>query len=177
MLRGSRVHLRLLTEDDLVPFYSVISDVARHGPYYPQDLRSLVALQHAYRADGIWSEGFGRLLICENESGRTVGTIRYGQDHSYHNGLELGYLIFDEGDRGKGFATEAVRLLVQHLFATRTIHRIQISFFPENEASRLVAQKCGFIREGISRGAVFHHGRNIDIENWSILRDEVNYGL
>lgn len=48
------------------------------------------------------------------------------KEPSYFNGLELGYILYNEGNRKKGYVTEAISLLTKYLFSTRTINRNQI---------------------------------------------------
>ena len=49
---------------------------------------------------------------------------------------------------------------------------MQLNIHPENVASKKVAEKCGFIFEGIMRDCWFHQGEYQDLEVWSLLRDE-----
>ena len=67
-----------------------------------------------------------------------------------------------------GYVTEAVQLLVDHLFATKKKHRIHLVIVPENAASRRIAEKCGFTLEGTVRGAFFNDGRNQDVLLYSL---------
>lgn len=171
MLSGPNVTLRMLRESDLDTYYALINSIERRGPYFPHDFESELSMRNAFKENGWWGEGFGRLLICHDD--RPVGTIMYIWRDRGCNGLEIGYIIFDDADRGKGYTTEAVNLLVRYFFATRNINRIQISLIPDNEASKRVALRAGFKLEGITRGGHFHRGRHWDLENYSILRDEV----
>lgn len=65
--------------------------------------------------------------------------------------------------------TEAVQLLVDYLFATKQQHRIQLVIVPQNVASRRIAVKCGFVEEGVARGAFFNDGRNQDVLIYSLV--------
>jgi [ribosomal protein S5]-alanine N-acetyltransferase len=67
------------------------------------------------------------------------------------------------GTPAGGYATEAVQLLVDYLFATKQRHRIHLVIVPENAASRRVAEKCGFLLEETLRGPFFDHGGNQDV--------------
>jgi RimJ/RimL family protein N-acetyltransferase len=85
---------------------------------------------------------------------------------------ELGYLVFSQEDRGKGYASAAVSLLTGYLFNNRPINKLLLSIVPENGASRRVAEKCGYSLEGIDRQAVFIQGRFRDLERYSLVRAE-----
>ena len=68
--------------------------------------------------------------------------------------------------------TEALRLFVDYLFELKPINRLQVCFDLDNHGSRIVAEKCGFIHEGVLRGCVFHKGAYVDICITSMLRNE-----
>jgi RimJ/RimL family protein N-acetyltransferase len=72
------------------------------------------------------------------------------------HGYELGYVIHDRRDWGKGYASEGLRLLSDRLFAERpAMVRHQFTVSCENVASWKVAERCGFAREGILRASGF----------------------
>ena len=72
----------------------------------------------------------------------------------------------------KGYCTEAVMILVDFLFLSKDIIRIQAEANPRNLASQKVLEKVGFIKEGIIRKSVFIRGKWRDGILYSILRDE-----
>jgi RimJ/RimL family protein N-acetyltransferase len=132
---------------------------------------SEAAFKKEFQETGFWKDERGRLLICDKED-RIVGGIWYFETAKYFDGYEIGYLMFEAGERKKGYMTEALILLTDYLFESKKINRLQLVIMPANEASRRVAQKCGYTLEGMARGAVFHNGENLDLEVWSILRGE-----
>ena len=62
--------------------------------------------------------------------------------------------------------------MVDYLFGSKRVHRIQLVIVPENAASRRIAEKCGFQLEGTARGAFFNTGRNQDVLIYSRLRTD-----
>jgi [ribosomal protein S5]-alanine N-acetyltransferase len=85
----------------------------------------------------------------------------------------LSYQLFDRADDGQGYVSEAVRLLVTYLFRNKAINRIRLIIHPGNAGSQRVAEKNGFQREGVMRGAWLSGGRYQDVQLWSILHDDV----
>jgi RimJ/RimL family protein N-acetyltransferase len=173
MIRGENVILRTVRESDLNNLFAHLSDIANRGEYLPTMLPSEALFKKDFGDTGFWQESFGRLLICEKQE-RVLGSIWYFKTAGYYDGLEIGYHLFDVDSRNKGLMTESLSLLVRFLFATKKINRLQLTVMLPNVASRRVAEKCGFKLEGIARGAIFHKGRNHDLEMYSILRDEVS---
>jgi RimJ/RimL family protein N-acetyltransferase len=90
----------------------------------------------------------------------------------YLDSLEIGYLIFDEKNRGKGIATEALTLFVDYLFAAKKVNRLEIRTHPDNKASERVALKCGFKFEGTMRGAIFRKGSYVDMNQYALTRQD-----
>jgi RimJ/RimL family protein N-acetyltransferase len=84
---------------------------------------------------------------------------------------EIGYSILPE-HRGSGYATQAGRLMVDQLFNSTRVFRIQAHCLSSNDASRQVLEKIGMIREGTLRGLCFAAGQQLDVEMLSILRSE-----
>lgn len=172
MIRGTTIALRVVRESDLDALLTLDNDVARRGPFVPPRLRSEPAFRKELQETGFLGEEAGRLLIVDGEGGEILGTVGYFRAAFYMDGLELAYALYEIGRRGGGVVTEAVGLLVDWLFSTRKIGRLQIATMPENVASRRVAEKSGFRFEGILRKAAFIHGRGADLELWSLLREE-----
>jgi RimJ/RimL family protein N-acetyltransferase len=52
-------------------------------------------------------------------------------------------------DRGRGFGTEAIRLLTRYLFEREQAGRVQASTWVQNHAMRRVFEKLGFVEEGV----------------------------
>ena len=120
---------------------------------------------------GYWQDDIGRMVI-EDKEGVLLGQILCFKPAGYMNALELAYIILRPEGRGKGYMTEAVRLFTNYLFDLHNINRIQLTVAVGNTGSKRVAEKCGFKSEGILRQAMFQMGRNVDIEMFSLLRDE-----
>ena len=57
----------------------------------------------------------------------------------------------DEDFQKKGLMTEAVSQVVRFAFSSLRLHRIEGNIMPRNKASIRVAEKCGFVREGVAR--------------------------
>jgi ribosomal-protein-alanine N-acetyltransferase len=62
-------------------------------------------------------------------------------------GAHIGYWI-DQRYASRGYTTRAVKLLTKFGFDALKLHRIEINLRPENEASKKVAIKAGYLLEG-----------------------------
>ncbi len=95
-------------------------------------------------------------VFLDRQSGKMVGA---GGIHTvcYMNRMaEYGYYL-DKDARGNGYASEFVQLMEKELFA-RGIHRLVIECDEKNAASAAVAQRNGFLFEGVLRDAKYAYG-------------------
>ncbi|HEX2883182.1 MAG TPA: GNAT family protein [Candidatus Limnocylindria bacterium] len=171
MLRGERIALRPMAEADLDLFWAAHVDIANRGAYFPLGVMSQARLRREFAETGLWEREAGTLLIVTPE-GQLAGHIEFFKPVGYWDAFELSYQLYDGRFAGRGYATEAVQLLVDYLFATKKQHRIQLVIVPDNAASRRIAEKCGFLLEGTARGAFFNGGRNQDVVVYSLLRTD-----
>ncbi len=172
MLRGKQIRLRPAQERDLEALYSRMNELDYRGAFFPLGLHSEPKFRREFDEHGYWSKDEGMLLVVDPDD-EIVGEIEFFPISHYLVGYELSYLIFGEEHAGKGYATEAVQLLTEYLFARQRINRLQLNIHPGNDASRRVATKSGYTLEGLMRGCWFHGGTYHDLEIWSILRDEL----
>ena len=171
MLRSESIRLRPVEEEDLGVLYSSLNNLEHRGAFFPLGLQSQTKFHRDFAENGFWGTDEGMLVIV-TPGDEIVGEIEFFPISHYLVGYELSYLIFGREHGGKGYATEALRLLTEYLFARLRINRLQLNIHPDNEASRRVATKVGYALEGRMRGCWFHGGRYHDLEVWSMLRDE-----
>ncbi len=81
---------------------------------------------------------------------------------------ELGYVVAPAA-RGRGLAPAALRMLTDWAFAERGVARAELRISTSNGASQRVAEKAGYIRDGVLRSVHFKQGRRDDMEIWSRL--------
>ncbi len=172
MIKGQNIDLRLIKESDIDPLYNLHSDIANRGDFYQLNVKSETIFKQQFQENGFWGDDYGRLLIV-NKTNEILGSILYFKSVFYFDALEIGYIIFDLEKRGKGVMTEALKLFVEYLFNIKNINRLEVRILPENKASEKVALKCGFIFEGAARQAIFHQGTHFDLNQYSLLRSEL----
>ena len=171
VLNGDTVSLRLVRDADLASLYELTTNLSARGPYFPLGVTSEPSLRAAFQKNGFWDSDEGMLLMVTGDD-EIVGEIEFFPITHYLQGYELSYQLFGTQHAGKGYTTEAVRLLVDYLFGRKRVNRMQLNIHPGNEASKRVAVKNGFSLEGVMRQCWFHGGSFHDLEVWSMVRDE-----
>ncbi len=130
--------------------------------------------REALRAGPLRNDRNG-VLIVELADGTSIGTVswhrvNYGPSPSsdaWNIGIEL-----LPSARGKGYGTEAQRLLAGYLFETTALHRVEASTDVANLAEQRSLEKAGYRREGIQRGAQFRAGAYHDLVTYALLRED-----
>ncbi len=171
MIENEKTVLRLFKETDLDEYYGHISRLSQIGEFWPIRLPTMADLAKQFAADGFWNENVGRMLITDKQD-RLIGNINYFRGLAYADGYELGYRVFRPEDRGKGIISIALPLFISYFFDLRPINRLQLCTDVGNLPSKRVAEKLGFTHEGVLRGCVFHRGKFVDIDIYSLLRHE-----
>ena len=87
--------------------------------------------------------------------------------------LELGYIVPARA-RGRGVATEILRLLTVWAFDQIGAMRAYLIIDVENRASERVAERCGYVREGVMRSIHLKQGRRVDAGLWSRLPSDAD---
>ncbi|WP_440602825.1 GNAT family N-acetyltransferase [Bacillus sp. GB_SG_008] len=83
----------------------------------------------------------------------------------------IGYYL-DQNHNGKGYMTEAVRLVVSYAFNELKLHRLEAGVMPHNIGSIKVLEKSGFHKEGIAKKNVKINGRWEDHQVLAIVNDK-----
>ncbi len=106
--------------------------------------------------------------IVEAEGVELCGTIDVGPAEI----ASIGYWIACES-RGQGLATRALVLLSRWALSEGGVQRLELTTHPENLPSQRVAEKAGFVREGVLRSHTrFREGRR-DSVLFSLLRSDL----
>lgn len=163
-LEDDVVRLRQFEESDVPAIVAACQDpeiprwTAVPSPYTEADARAWLASDE--------EESFA---VVSRASGELLGSIgvRY-----FDGGIgEVGYWVKREA-RGSGVATRALRLIASWALADKGLARFQLRADVANEASQRVAEKAGFLREGVLRSSLELKGERRDVVMYSrVLED------
>ncbi len=103
--------------------------------------------------------------LIEHQNRTVIGwvSLRVG-DRSAQSG-EIGYSLLAEY-RGHGFATEAVKALVEEAFSRGKLRKLRAYCLPENRASRALLRRVGFHEDGILKRGASLRGRAVDVVSY-----------
>lgn len=173
-IRTPRLILRKFRTDDSPAMYRNWATDEKTIKYLSWDTHESENLTRALLSQWIEnyksSEYYNWAMEYEGEVIGSISIVRQSKD--YYSFKEFGYCM---GSRwwNMGLMSEAVSALVDHFFRETNTHRLVIRHAVENIGSGKVAEKSGFTREGIERGAyVTRDGQYMDIVVHSLLKSE-----
>ena len=110
--------------------------------------------------------------IALREGERLIGGCGLHGTSLPHRRGDLGIVIGEPEAQGKGYGSEAIRLLLDYGFGTLGLHRVGLHVYANNERGIRCYEKCGFRREGVLREARWWAGRWWDILEYAMLDHE-----
>jgi ribosomal-protein-alanine N-acetyltransferase len=146
-LTAPGVVLRPLTLDDAEALFAAHGDERTHH-YWSGPAHRDVAQTRQYIADTINMKGAHVWAITE-AGGEALGRIALFVEREGVG--EIGIIMRPEAT-GRGLASKALNLVVDHGFKKLNLHRIAADIDPDNNASISLFLRAGFQREGLLRG-------------------------
>ena len=150
-METERLQLRPFTMDDVPDVFAYaanpkVGPMAGWPPHKSLDDTRLV-VEHFIKASDVWA-------VVEKSSGHVIGTVGLHVDtkRDVRDVLMLGY-AFGEPSRGKGYAVEAARAVLDYAFGELQCALVSVYHFAHNLRSRRVIEKLGFVPEGTLRMA------------------------
>jgi RimJ/RimL family protein N-acetyltransferase len=158
------VSIRPLREDDLPAIERGIADpdvVRWIGPSGP-------ARELLERNLGRWAEGTSANFSICDQTDAVLGQVWMTRDLADADRGRVGYWLLPEA-RGKGLATRSVQLISRWSLGDVGLARLSLFTEPSNERSRRVAQRSGFVEEGVLRSFLAIGDRRVDCVVYSLL--------
>jgi aminoglycoside 6'-N-acetyltransferase len=162
ILRGIRVLLRTGTESDVAR----LSEISRE----PEVMQWWGGLSDEEIREQFVDSDLGYVVEVD---GVVIGAVQCSEEEDpmyRHAGMDI---FLSAASHGRGYGTEAVRVLARYLLFERNHHRITIDPAAENAAAIRTYEKVGFRRVGLMRNyergpdGTWHDGLLMDL-----LREE-----
>lgn len=134
---ASEKYLRWLGDSEITKFLEV-----RFGP--PKSITELKdTIQNVYDSNDSYLFG-----IFLKEGNHHIGNIKLGPINHHHHYAELGFIIGDRNEWGKGYATAAIQLVTNFSFNELGIQKLSAGCYESNIGSQIALKKSGFVEEG-----------------------------
>ena len=170
MLIGKNILLRQQTLADQNQLTDWYNDPDYMGPFFNHWPTTLDMEQKYYTPPGFehHSDSF---VIVSRASGELQGKIGFFNPFAIDlfHGKEIWYQVHPTFRR-QGVGTQAACLLVNHLFSTTPVNRLQATVVVGNQGSCGVLENAGMQAEGIYRGIFYLDGRYQDMHLYALVR-------
>lgn len=123
-------------------------------------------IQSQYRAGEFYD-----WAVIHKETGKMIGTCGFARLDFENNSAEIGYVLNPDFWR-KGYATEAVKRVINFGFHDLNLHRIEARYIVGNEVSRRVMEKCGMVFEGIHKSSLYVKDKYVSVGYCAITSDD-----
>lgn len=104
-----------------------------------------------------------QFIIVENESEKSIGSVYLRDIDRNFSKAEYGIFIGDDNAKGKGYGTQATKLMLQYAFEVEKLHRIYLRVYADNTRAISSYVKAGFSQEGVLVDDVYVNGEYRDI--------------
>lgn len=173
LFRGQKIRLTALRDSDAETMRqwtedSVFANLASSNVAYPRSDKQIKERIEGSQSskDGYY---FAMRLLDDDRLLGLLGLVEI----EWNNGV--GWVSIEIGDtqnRGQGYGTEAMSLLLDYAFLELNFRKVQLSVFDYNKPALAVYEKLGFQREGALREFGFRFNTTYDMYFYGILRRE-----
>lgn len=111
-------------------------------------------------------------FVIETLDGVPIGNIGLIGIDAAHRRAELGIAIGEKDHWGRGYGTDAMRVIVRFAFEVLDLRRVELITDADNERGIRAYEKCGFVREGVLRAKRLRYGEPLDMLMMSVLRED-----
>ena len=111
-------------------------------------------------------------FVIETLDGVPIGNIVLIGVDVAHRRAELGIAIGEKGDWGRGYGTDAIRVILRYAFEVLNLRRVELITDIDNERGIRAYEKCGFVREGVLRAKRLRYGKPLDMLIMAVLNED-----
>ena len=172
-LVGNKIVLRPITVNDAAGMFAALSD---------EEGMRLTGTQNTFTFEQV--EAFCEKVSKADDRADYAITLKDDPESKYIGEVVLNSI--DDENRsadfriamqgkayfGKGYGSEATRLIIDYGFQVLNLHRIELEVYDFNPRAQHVYEKAGFVKEGIKRDVLLWEGKYQSAIVMSILEDE-----
>jgi len=168
-IETERLRLRLSTPETYKKVFEEYSPEETKA-FLGIDTEEALAEQRARYSGGLTTSrtSFAYFHLIEKYSNRIIGDCSFHTWYILHSRAEIGYSIWKEENKNKGFMKEAIVPVIKYGFETMELNRIEALISPLNVPSQKLIHYIGFEQEGLLRE---HYRKD------GIIEDSLIFGL
>lgn len=124
--------------------------------------------QKGVRGFGMFNKALLLFQLIEKDTNKVIGWCGYHTWFTQHHRAELGYMLYTDEVKQKGYMKEALKPIIEYGFTQMKLNRIEALIAPENVASLKLIHRFNFKQEGILKNHYLKDG---------VYEDSVIFGL
>ena len=172
MIRGDKVLLRPVERDDVAVLAGWAQDYetwpqVNEGPYAPTSVADALRDYDAPASDSRRASA-DKVPFAIAVDGQLAGGIALWGIDLHNRRAHLGISLGPEF-RGKGYGSDACRVLLRYAFVDRGLHRVQLEVLADNEPALRSYRAAGFREDGRLRESAWVRGSLVDEVIMSVL--------
>jgi RimJ/RimL family protein N-acetyltransferase len=170
VLHGARVVLKQLDESYFEETWAASRDeetrrfTHTHAEFTPEQVREFLRTRPGQVDRADWA-----IL----QDGEYLGEVVLMDLDAANESIEFRIALAGPHAFGRGYGTEAVRLVLDFAFERVGVHRVGLDVADYNPRAQHVYEKCGFVVEGVQREAILWEGKRYDSVLMSVLATDV----
>ncbi|MFH1513469.1 MAG: GNAT family protein [Bacillota bacterium] len=86
---------------------------------------------------------------------------------------KLGMVIGSDDKRGKGYGTQALKLMIGYAFGVLGLERLELEVYSANKRAIRCYEKARFVHEGVRRHAAMVNGEYADVFMMSVIKEDL----
>jgi RimJ/RimL family protein N-acetyltransferase len=169
--RGEKVYLRTIYQEDIAKYFEMLFQPETRRLTGSQKSFTLRQVEQYIEEKNTDSSSI-LLLIALNENDVVIGDIQLLEIDNINRNCYIRIAIDNQSYQGKGYGSEAMKLMLEYAFGILNLHRIELNVFAYNKRAIHVYERLGFQKEGIQRDALYYDHAYHDSIIMSILEEE-----
>lgn len=169
LCEGDKVYLRIIQMEDVSLLVKWKGDPLVRRMAVGREAQVTLTNQENDVRRAIESEKELYFIVVVKETDQAIGYVRINWIDETKRFAWLRFALGEQ--RGRGYAKDALKALVAHLFAGG-VHRIEVEVYEFNERSLGLLESLDFKREGRKREAHFDSNRYVDVVVLGLLKKD-----
>jgi len=167
---GDRIYLSPISLEDIDVFMNWVNDPEM--AYFTMFHSRIISLLNEKETVESLAKGGNTFSIVTQEENKVIGNCSFFRINESDRTAEIGIIIGEKDYWGKGYGSDALRLLLKFGFENRNYNNICLHVYSFNERAIACYEKVGFKKQGICREALIRGNKKYDLVYMDILADE-----